>query len=58
MKTSRKGDLYIDAVAVGCTSDVSEEPCFQKDIYFEDNTYITSQKSNKIVLTNNLNNYV
>jgi hypothetical protein len=56
MKTLRTGDSNIDAVA--CTVDVSEEPCFQKEIYFEDNMYSTFQKSNKTVLTTNLNNYV
>jgi len=60
MKTLRTGGSDIDAcsVAVGCTGDISEETCCQKEIYFEDNMYNTFQKSNKIVLTTNLNNYV
>jgi len=55
MKTLRTGDSNIDAV--GRTADVSEKPCFQKEIYFGDNMYSTFQKSNKIVLTTNMNTY-
>jgi hypothetical protein len=49
-------DVYI--VAVGCTADVSEKPCFQKEIYCKDTMYITFEKSNKVVITTNLNNHV
>jgi hypothetical protein len=46
MRTLRTGDPNIGAyiVAVGCTADVSDEPRFQKEIYFEDIMYSTLQK--------------